>query len=62
MRRFKVKNKKIQYMDKFGVRRFDTINVTIHKPPYTDEIILNKTGWELKDVVITDVTPNWMDE
>ena len=62
MRKFTVKNKKIQYMDKFGVRHFDTINVILHQPPYKPENILNKTGWEEKDCTITDVTPEWMGE
>jgi len=31
------------------------IRVTLYQPPYEDENILNKTGWELKDVTITEV-------
>ena len=57
MKRFKVVNSKIKFMDKFGERRFDTIHVTLHNPPYEDENILYKTGWKPKDVTITDVTP-----
>tara|TARA_R100000008_G_C3509191_1_gene127908 strand:+ start:219 stop:410 length:192 start_codon:yes stop_codon:yes gene_type:complete len=62
MKRFRITNKKIQYMDRYGERKFDSITVTIHKPPYTDEIILNKTGWDKKDVTIKDVTPKFMGE
>ena len=34
------------------------IRVTLHNPPYEDENILHKTGWNKKDVTITDVTSN----
>ena len=39
-------------------RDFDKppIRVTLYQPPYEDENILNKTGWEVKDVTITEVT------
>ena len=33
------------------------IRVTLHQPPYEDENILNKTGWKVKDVTITETTP-----
>ena len=56
MKRFKVVNKTINCIDKFGIRKFDTINVTLHKAPYTTENILYKTGWKKKDVTITDIT------
>jgi len=55
MRRFKVVNKKIEYMDKFGIRKYDTIFVTLHQPPYNTENILNKTNWEIKDCKITEI-------
>ena len=32
------------------------IRVTLWHPPYEDENILNKTGWLIKDVTITEVT------
>ena len=32
------------------------IRVTLYEAPYEDENILNKTGWELKDVTITEVS------
>ena len=32
------------------------IRVTLWKPPYEDENILNKTGWEIEDVKITEIT------
>ena len=31
------------------------IRVTLYQPPYEDENILNKTGWESKDVTITEI-------
>ena len=62
MKRFKVTNNKINFMDKFGIRKFDTIHVTIHNPPYENENILYKTGWNEKDVTITDITPTFEGE
>ena len=32
------------------------IRVTLYQPPYEDENILNKTGWKVKDVTITETT------
>ena len=32
------------------------IRVTLYQPPYEDENVLNKTGWKVKDVKITEVT------
>ena len=62
MKRFKVVNSKIQYMDDFGNRKFDTIYVTLNQPPYENENILHKTKWNVKDVTITDVTPKYIGE
>ena len=31
------------------------ITVTLYQPPYEDENILNKTGWKIEDVKITEV-------
>ena len=31
------------------------IKVTLHQPPYEDENILNKTGWKVEDVTITEI-------
>ena len=62
MKRFKVVNKTIPFLDKFGVRKFDTINVTLNKGPYTKQNILNKTGWKVKDCMITDITPTFEGE
>ena len=62
MRRFKVINKTMEYMDKFGIRKFDTIVVTLHNPPYENENVLHKTGWNEKDVTITEITPKFEDE
>ena len=33
-----------------------SIIVTLYQPPYEDENILNKTGWKVKDVTITETT------
>ena len=37
---------------------FDTpsIRVILYEAPYEDENILNKTGWNIKDVKITEIT------
>ena len=32
------------------------IRVTLYQPPYEDENILNKTGWKVGDVTITEIT------
>ena len=45
MRRFKIENNK----------KYQTIFVNIHQPPYENENILYKTGWKEKDVTITEV-------
>ena len=47
MRRFKVEHKDWEK---------PVIFVTLHQPPYEDENILNKTGWKVEDVTITEVT------
>ena len=31
------------------------IRVTLYQPPYEDENVLNKTGWKVKDVTITEI-------
>ena len=62
MRRFKVINKTVEYMDQFGARKYDTSYITLHNPPYENENILYKTGWNEKDVIITDVTPKFEGE
>ena len=38
------------------------IKVTLWQPPYEDENILNKTGWELKDVTITEIIQEFEDD
>ena len=46
-------------MKKFRVEHKDwdipPIKVTLYQPPYEDENILNKTGWNIKDVKITEL-------
>ena len=46
-------------MKKFRVEHSDwtkpPITVVLYQPPYEDENVLNKTGWKLKDVTITEV-------
>ena len=32
------------------------IRVVLYQPPYEDENVLNKTGWKVKDVTITETT------
>ena len=62
MKRFKVVNSKIQYMDDFGNRKFDTIYVTLNQPPYENENILYKTKWKAEDVTITEMKTNFVGE
>ena len=62
MRKFKVVNHKIKYMDDRGNRKFDTIYVTLHKPPYENENILYKTKWNEKDVTITEIKLHFEEE
>ena len=62
MRRFKVVHNTMEYMDKFGNRKYDIIYVTLHQPPYENENILYKTKWNEKDVTITEVTQNFIGE
>ena len=38
------------------------IRVTLYQPPYEDENVLNKTGWKVKDVTITETTLEVEDE
>ena len=46
MKTFKVEHKDL---DKPPIR------VVLYQPPYEDENILNKTGWKVKDVKITEL-------
>ena len=62
MKRFKVVNQKMQFMDDYGNRKYDTIIVTLHQPPYENKNILHKTKWNEKDVTITEVTPKFWGE
>ena len=47
MKRFRVEHK--NWFDN------PTLTVTLNQPPYEDENILNKTGWNIKDVKITEL-------
>ena len=38
------------------------IRVTLYEAPYEDENILNKTGWKVKDVKITEIMLEVEDE
>ena len=53
-------------MKRFRVEHKDyekpPIMVTLNQPPYENKNILYKTGWEEKDVTITDVTPKFEGE
>ena len=53
MKRFKVEHKSWEK---------PIIRVTLHNPPYENENILHKTGWNEKDVTITDITPKFVGE
>ena len=33
------------------------IRVVLYQLPYEDENVLNNTGWKVKDVTITETTP-----
>ena len=46
MKTFRIENK----------HTYEIIRVTLYKPPYEDENVLNKTGWKSKDVTITEIT------
>tara|TARA_B100000131_G_C17992347_1_gene563103 strand:- start:514 stop:675 length:162 start_codon:yes stop_codon:yes gene_type:complete len=35
----------------------DRLVITLYDPPYENENILNKTGWKIDEVTITDITP-----
>ena len=62
MKRFKVVNSKIKYMDDSGNRKYDTIYVTLHQTPYENENILHKTSWKEEDVTITDMNVKFEEE
>ncbi len=53
MKRFKVEHKNY---DK------PIIRVTLHNPPYENKNILYKTGWNEKDVTITEITSKFEGE
>ena len=53
MRTFKVVNKS-KPVD--TTELYTTIIVTVNEPPYSDDIILHKTGWKESDCEITDIT------
>ena len=40
------------------IKKFQTIKVTLHNPPYENENILHKTSWKAKDCVITELYTN----
>ena len=52
-------------MKKFRVEHKDSskppITVVLYQPPYEDENILNKTGWKIEDVKITEITQEEME-
>ena len=45
MKTFRIENK----------HTYEIIRVTLYKAPYEDENILNKTGWNIKDVKIIEL-------
>ena len=54
MRRYRIEDKRLEAKP--------TLYVTLHKGPYTKQNILNKTGWKVKDCMITDITPTFEGE
>ena len=54
MKRFKVEDNSLDAKP--------IIRVTLHQPPYENENILYKTGWNEKDVTITEITPKFEGE
>ena len=38
------------------------IRVTLYEAPYEDENILNKTGWKVEDVTITEIAQENINE
>ena len=38
------------------------LTITLHSPPYDDETILSKTKWKAKDVTITEMKSNGVEE
>ena len=56
MKTFRVEHKTMSLLDNSGNRKYNTIVVTLHSPPYKKENILNKTNWKSKDVTITEVS------
>ena len=53
MKRFRVEHKNYEK---------PAIIVTLHQPPYENENILHKTKWKEKDVIITEMTTNFIGE
>ena len=44
-------------MKRFKIEKKNNLSqmwVTLHEGPYTKERILNKTGWKVEDVIITE--------
>ena len=62
MRRFKVVHNTMEYMDKFGNRKYDTAYITLYNAPYENADVISRTKWNLSDVTITDVTPQIIGE
>ena len=36
--------------------------ITLFQPPYEDEDVISRTKWKLKDVKITEITPEFEGE
>ena len=39
-----------------------TMTITLHQPPYDDETILSRIKWKAKDVTITEMKSNEVEE
>ena len=54
-------------MKRFKVEHIDWVDnpdlyITLFNPPYEDRDVISRTKWNLKDCIITDVTPKYIGE
>ena len=53
MKRFKIEHKNYDQPVTY---------ITLYNPPYEDEDVLSRIKWKAKDVTITEMKPNEVDE
>ena len=41
-----------------NLKKYQTLRITLHNPPYENENILWKTGWKESDVTIREIKQN----